>query len=1188
MSEQADGEVYRHPKPDKLGEIDLDAHAVIEASAGTGKTYTLEHLIIDVVLETGTPIDQILVVTFTRRATAEMTERVRQRFRDLIERAEAAGVSGVPARASGGGGGQGALFGEETGDAVEANDGPIWRIDADGLRRLKRAYHEFGRAPIHTIHSFCQRILKEYAFSNRRLFEEEHVDDRRLFDEVFYEALRADMSTDPDLQPWLAGYLQVVGGDVESLADDLYSDHASRSESRPRAESDGERREMMEALRALTETAGDEEPDLSLDEEVLEVEARRALLEAVERRLVERKQREGLYSFDDMLDLVWENLESDRGGELAEAIRERFRYALVDEFQDTDPIQWKIFRTIFLGGRDNHLFVIGDPKQAIYGFRGADVDTYQDAAEVVASSGRLVTLNTNYRSTAELIGAYNEIFSDEAAEPFFSGERFSYDEPVDCGVEERRLETDDGATASAIRVMEPEGAPEWNTDGIRRTLREGIADEIGAIVGGSRPLFLQSSEDTDEADASAPERERLGPSDIFVLTDSKRRGEEIGEALDRREIPHAFYRKQGLFRTEEATAIRDVLRGVARPGRRAWRLQAYMTPFFELSLGELERADEIEGPRAPRRMLDEWHALSEAGRFDRLFDRMIDESGVARRLLLFEQSQRKLTNLQHIFEVLAEEAHRGEHDAGSLAARLTAFIDGRAEPEGEDTDLQRLESDEEAVQIMTIHKSKGLQAPVVFLYGGLNRPGGAGKTFKVEESDGTHTKVRYTSRGAMTRKEKQRGDAYFMSESRRQMYVAITRAVGRVYLPYLDETVESGCAYGSMKGSYLPVNRRLRDLVGRLDEFPAPWFERQPVKYREPRAADASDANEGRDWEGWSLPDWLRADPTDSAYFDQLKQGRFRTITSFTAMQSDGGGAERSGGRGRAADPSIEGGGGASSGVVDREESAGAPGGSPTPAAAEMDGGEAESERVPGGLRTGLLVHSLLEEIDRSVVREATGFDGWRNQPSVAETVDRLWRQYQLDPEHREAVERMVWRGMRQPMEVLGEVSMSAVDSMQREVTFYFPIPEEDHPPLGRWRDERYRDSGAPDVQDGYITGEIDVLFEHHGEIWVADWKTNVAESYGSDRLRRLVAEQYALQVKLYAIAAVKMLGISDEETYRERFGGVLYLFVRGMSERAEPADESRQGGVAEVTPDWEELVAYARRLGDDAVEEMS
>ncbi len=448
----------RYQKPRALA-TPMPGHAIIEASAGTGKTYTLEHLIVELLLVKQVPIERLLVVTFTEKATAELIARVRRKLETL-------------------------LAGDFVDAAPEVPDRECWTIGDDARRLLRAALSAFDTATISTIHGFCHRILTEHAFANRRLFEQTRIDEALAFRAAFYEVLRRDLAPDSELSRHVAAWLATSmvdrledgvreaaralcplapvyvpenvkaalagisahGANAPELLAELsrHLAHGAAATALDRvqvlhdiAERFRARGNVAMALHALEPMLERRQPELrELGDVVapgrigdlaaavkqllrwavpLETAVVQLVLPAVQARLIARKQEAGEFDFQDMLSLVAASLAGPGGEALVRTLRARWTHALIDEFQDTDEVQWSIFRRIFVD-RDpgtpprNVLFAIGDPKQAIYSFRGADVQTYFAAKQaVLADGGQALSLTENFRSTAQLIRGYNEI-----------------------------------------------------------------------------------------------------------------------------------------------------------------------------------------------------------------------------------------------------------------------------------------------------------------------------------------------------------------------------------------------------------------------------------------------------------------------------------------------------------------------------------------------------------------------------------------------------------------------------------------------------------------------------------------------------------------------------------------------------------------------------------------------------------
>ncbi|MGM0555525.1 MAG: UvrD-helicase domain-containing protein, partial [Myxococcota bacterium] len=1115
MSEAPQNDIHLVSRPVKLAEIDHDRHSVIEASAGTGKTYTIEHLVVDLLLANpDLRIDQILVVTFTERATSELTARIRKLLQRIVER--------------------------DPQMTAEADD-PHWVVDKDGRRRLQRALFNFDTAPIHTIHGFCHRVLTENAFQNRRLFEQEHVDFDTLFERVFREALRTTLSCDAEYRPYLQAWLHAKGGGIAELQKLLATCVRSRAELRPdfdeeailaaadalTAHADGFKdalkaelkaedvhhssagawarygAELMEAAReavdrqspfplleAASEAKAFEKAQEYLDkfgdvgplstrlnalvEHTVPIEAAvvRRFLTPVQTMLAEEKDREGLFGYDDMLQMVWDSLDSDRGSDLLDVLRSRFKYGLIDEFQDTDDLQWKIFKRIFHeSDGENIFYLIGDPKQAIYSFRGADVHTYLTARDTVdETGGETVRLTKNYRSSERLIDALNHIFRSDAEPSFFSGE-IGYDAKhlVECGFTERAAFEPSGEEAVPVHICEVVDE-ELDNRRFKTGMRLHYAREIDRLLSAGGLQVLEEDED---------EPRPLEPQDIFILTRSGREGLEVAEFLRQRDIPFAFFKQDGLFQTREARDVYELLRATSRPFDRSRRLKAWRTPFFDIGLDELADADELAETHPLFEDLLGWHELAEQGYFETLFADVIERSGLIRRKILFERGERELTNYLHIFELLLQEAAHGGLDIEALTVRLKSFIDDTVTPEGEDGNVQRLESEQAAVQIMTMHKSKGLEAEVVFVWGGFGKsPSRATARFH----DGGE---RVLHVGNLDAREKAIFDREEAEEAQRLLYVALTRAKSRVYLPYLSRD-EKGKRARKVNGSYAALMPRLDAIVDALPEHHA-WFRHREWAFEWPEdrtpSADQLDAL-GK----WSPPEDV-PEAYDDAAFRRYRENQPQ-ITSYSRLKKRTNMGRR--------DLDI----------------------------AEFKADEDVSiedilptDAMPGGKAAGVFLHALLEDLDFGWVHEHDSLEVWQDSDEVAAYVLERMRRFGIDTRWVDYCRELMWNATMSPLSLRdGRLDgIARVERDAREMEFIYPIPEEGHPTLDAeaWKDFR--------IERGYIKGFIDLLLEHDGLTYFADWKSDILADYGPGALERHVSERYGIQSKLYTIATTKL-----------------------------------------------------------------
>jgi len=1137
---------YRRPAI--VDQIPLDRHCVIEASAGTGKTFTIEHLVIEILLNSGTRLDQILAVTFTEKTAAEL----RGRIRNTIEKT---------------------LRGD-----IEADDtaGEPVALDEDKIRRLEGALFSFDRAPIHTIHSFCHRMLTELAFQSGARLKVELADASAMFHEAFRAALRERFAAEEwmrrVLEEWLAD-----DRDIDSLERLLLAAYQRRYvESGAAARNFRALRELlasfdqpmlMRELRSTRtrgavsdlEAIGDaikrsnRDPALlhrELDARALKrvaglermaslsAEARRLLsavrlaqfaitLEAraidtflphVAERLDRLKRERGAIDFGDMPGWLWSALEGPNGARLAATLRERFRFALVDEFQDTDDLQWKIFERVFVYGGENRIFVIGDAKQAIYSFRDADVFTYLQAKKALCEQhgAAFVPLIRNFRSTSDMVEAINLIFASAPSPAFFASGQIRYDHPVLYGRSRFSALRKDVAIKSITIFSLPA-----NTKLSARNYRQILGRRIAATL---KSLLT-------EKDALEIGDRRIRASEIFVLTRTRMESREIAAYLREVGVPFAFYKQDGLFQTREAGHVLDALRAVAEPHRRSHRLKAWSTPFFGVALRDLPGLDNVPPTHPLMMRLLEWKALADAERYADLFNAMLHQSGLAARELLLADSQRELTNYEHLFEILLESAMGEARDLLDLVEMLASWVDERDLPRGENPGVQRIESEREAVQIMTVHKAKGLEADVVVLFGGYAR-GPQRYDVTVFHDNG----VRQIIAGSDARAAAKRQiDAESSAEDERLVYVALTRTRAKLYLAMFP----NDSTRAPLNGYYQKLNDRLTLLAtGDSDAGKAFRSLAEVVPLAGAPLSSRTGANNAIG--SWIPPKALLSEEQECDLSKSVAAIVSRhpalSMDSYTSLQ------RRS---------------------VIREE-----------AEYEFEVGPLEgatSDDLAGGRAVGVFLHEVIESLDLAQLATARDPQSWGTTSGVIGLIDAAARRNRV-PNRASWLERgveIVFNALRSPI-ALGDIVVPAIASCPgtREMEFTFPIPAHDHRLLDSKRDGNWR------IDRGLLVGFVDFVFRHGGRTYFADWKSDVLRSYDATEIEAHVSARYLIQARIYTIGIIRLLRIQTRQEYEERFGGLLYVFLRGVK-----PDGDGRTGVYFHRPGWDEVVSYEKSL---------
>jgi len=1125
---------FRYPKPESLDDIVSRPFGVVEASAGTGKTYLLVHLIVDRILA-GTRIENILVVTFTEKATHELSSRLRALLLQIHAQSQTLAQAEV--------------------------SGPHWVVGIVEQARLEAAIAAIDRCTIATIHGFCQRVLTEHAFGHGRLFEQKAVDSWTAFHDAFRETLRTELARDPDTQAWLEVWLsqtgpldrdsnQPTGRTIDALEQLLFKACEARragsvlgprfeegaamdaaetlaqwaQPGRLQLEGNGIKAGTAKALRVrlqplvaaaarcaqtrelsplLCETdrlrdrkaefLGFSAPQIAalqgklpeLWQALLTFEAQTPSLNAaitlrflplIERRLASHKQAQGLFDFQDLLSLVHDHITSAQGYAARAQLRAQYNVALIDEFQDTDSIQWRIFETLFVDTPTrNALYLIGDPKQAIYGFRGADVTTYLAARQTIEDRGiETHHLVNNYRASPALIQATNTLLKASPAGSFFDGP-ITYDTPVCAGLQERRFVDALGQDLAPVVLLQV--SPETSGDKaglraspVRHHLCARIVEEIQNLL--QAPPRIHDGPET-----TTP----LTPSEIFVLTRTGREGLQVGDALSAVGIPHAFVQQAKLFQSEEARSVRAVLAAIADPNDRRARFAAFTSQIYDVDPADLIAHPLMLDESPLTAQLQQWHEVARARNYEELFERITDESGFERRRLLFAEPERTAVNVAHIFEVLLSSFARDRPPLHSLLRDLDAAIAGLREPDIDDPLEQRLQSDGEAVQIMSIHKAKGLEASTVFLFGGFTRFAGP-EPLHVHHQGGK----RFAHIGRVDKADIGAAiDADLAQEEQRLYYVALTRAKARLYLPYfpsLDEHAERfdappnyGETFSRLNGPYRHVNAAIRRVLrGQADAVANTPQDARLFELRDSRcgahlprpalpAQDHLAATQQRaeprntPRSGNALEILLNVPiPEPSRALRHEREARLGALTTSYSRLKRQRDFPASASPAAASDPLSQ----EMPVVVGRHDethplSAWEPAWAPHAGSAANEQlapeenpaafAQTDTHDLPGGAQTGIMLHEMLEAVPlESLIQQQGGspserypagkapadFQHWCAHGGVAASIDRIAQRHGLDPALRLQAETLVYTALTRKLPLLLPQSDRAPDQV--------------------------------------------------------------------------------------------------------------------------------------------------------------
>jgi exodeoxyribonuclease V beta subunit len=629
---------------------------VLEASAGTGKTYTIAALTARYVAE-GTPLDRLLLITFTRMATGELRDRVRER---LVGCEQA--LSAILA------GGQ---------DLVPSHPDPIVTLLATGDEpevrrrrdRLARAVADFDAATIATTHGFCQEVL-------------------------------AELGTVGDLDRE-TGFVEDVSDLLEQALDDLYVRRFHRREAA--------RFKRVEALKIARAAVGNPMAALEpRDEPTDSTPAMRyRLARAVREELEQRKRRLAIMTYDDLLTRLNDTLGGPSGPAARARFSSRFDVVLVDEFQDTDPIQWQILDRAFAKGGVT-LVLVADPKQAIYAFRGADVYAYLTAA---ATADARATLRENRRADQSLIDAYDALFAD--ARLGHEGIAYRRVRATPAHQEPRLTGAPSDAALRVRVVLRKDPTIELTYNGFAATdsAREHIARDLAADV-----VALLSSGATIEhrtLDGEPTRHEPICPRHIAVLVRTHSTAELVRNQLRAANVPVVINGAGSVFATRSARDWLALLEAIERPASPVRARTAALTLFLGWTAERIAIAPEEEWEEVHMR-LHRWSRILRDRGVAALLEAIIVGEDLAARVLSSADGERRLTDLRHLAQLLHRAASTERLGVTALRGWLAERVADVDRDEGEEERARRLESDAEAVQVLTIHRSKGLEFPVVY------------------------------------------------------------------------------------------------------------------------------------------------------------------------------------------------------------------------------------------------------------------------------------------------------------------------------------------------------------------------------------------------------------------------------------------------------------------------------------------
>lgn len=1167
---------------------------LVEASAGTGKTFAIAMLVLRFTTEFDLQLQNILVVTFTKAATEELKERIRARLasardlldpgqrpeaRDQIDPALAAWRAGLAERG----------IGEQL-----------------ALHRLELALLDMDLAAVFTIHGFCQRMLQEQALESGQLFDFTLTTDlssqraqvihdywRRnvyslsplhcaLITERYktpadlYKSVQGTGKRAARIEPQAKTVDEALDGFDKSLSrlSDWWQTRATSLSARLQAALDegkfkqellhtfsdwwrqvddfiGKKSlqlpDKMERLSAagIMETlnghkfragggqSSEEKKQLFIatlplpDQEIADfLQARQdvalafrtGLAQELTTGLTQTLRRQNLLSFDDLISQLEQALVGVQGAALQRILSKRYPVALIDEFQDTDDAQYSIFSTLFAGrewpgtaragdggrataGSSHYLYLIGDPKQAIYAFRGADIYSYFKARE---QADIHLNLARNYRSHPALVEAVNSLFQLRK-DAFATGELpYLPVRPAKGADDGQILDTSKGLAVMVYCELAANPDPDakdgrWSAGKATKRIVSSVVAEIARLLRPDNPIMLTATNGPSMA---------LAPRDMAILVRSHNQGKQFQASLARAGIPAVMASQQSVFATNESHDLFLLMQALCSPGDPSLLKTALTSVWF--GMNGLELYAFWQDPEQVDRLLTrfhDYHLLWQERGFLAMMTTLLETEKILINLARQPLAERMISNINHLLELIqAAEAAEAMGPAKTLQWLQAMKEDQRGM---EDTEL-RLESDEEAVKIVTMHGAKGLEYPVVFCPFLWHRSNYI-KTAKdcVTCHDGNRELIMDLG-SPLFKERKAEALTEEMAEELRLAYVALTRARCRCY-----------AFWAEVKGSTQTADSRESALAWLLSLEQGNSFAAQirilqvanGLVAHELLAADGDEAVviSGREKEADKLmplsfigrnlhTDWM------------LHSYSSLTITYHPENQAS---------RSATPDPSD---------------------GSSVSAADLLPD-------LPKGAQMGNVVHGLLENIPFSTLATGTGYEELLKQQCA-------WFGVEVAPPRLAALLQKVVQTPLSPEDGGTPFCLADLDQAEiiREMPFYFHLQPSATGQINTiLAGSRAVTPVTSKGLQGYLTGFVDLICRYQGRFYIMDYKSNWLGNhlpdYGQDALEQAMRDHnYGLQYWLYTLVLHRYLqNVMEEYDYRVHFGGVKYLFVRGM-----------------------------------------
>ena len=994
---------------------DLLHPLAIEASAGTGKTYNIENLTLRLITEEifgkNRPLNlsEILIITFTERAARELSERIRN---NMIKERELEKKKTEPSLSK--------------------------------LKSLEKALSDYDFCSISTIHAFCRKTLSEFALEHGMGFDQELFPENLLKESIydFWRMLPMELTE-------FKAFMSVFGSIEKSIP---LIRELLREENRAR---------MVPSL---------EEIEKKRDEKSIAWKVLFRLLNKV-RELVEvKKMRTNRIGFEDMIQKLHHALFGAQSPTLLKGLRNKYKFCLLDESQDTDHRQWEILKKIFMNSPEEHnLILVGDPKQSIFKFRGADLQMYLAAKQEI---GHVESLNVNFRSTPLLMEGINRLL---CLKPLFSTEG---------GISYQPAKTPQTKSGREVLQKEKSLLPPIEFIQLPENLKIGEARQI---LGYS--IALKILDLLGEGFSLLPEdrpSRKISLSDIVILCHKNSECLEIQEILEQHGLPSIITKQEGLFASREAKDTLKLIEAIHLPGDAGKLRLALNTVYFGMTFEEISLLPDPELERLQAALYRMRETFTDHG-FSRMFRNFLSEFRVLERNLEKINGERTVTNIQSLFHALGE-----LHSTKSVTLPEMALTMKQLEEDNSDETRMRIDRDGGAVKIMTIHTSKGLEFPIVFLGGSIFQRH-VPHFYTFNESG---IKVIDLWKGETGKKNHQTEEK---EEFKRLLYVALTRAKTYMVLP-LFSTQRSN--HISLSDLLWPEAYSLKDRI-------------QFLKSEENSALfSLSYAESVTEGTRCYLPEQTKQVKLKSRLNHSNFLAQSLSLTSFSDLT-----------RSRHTDhhdPSF-----------------------PSLNESPME------NLLPPGRETGEMLHSILELLNFEDF--GGGKDSLSKQDQ--DRLLHCMKKYDIDVKFVPSAETLLLHTLNATISLPSgkQFHLFELKKTLKESEFLFPLKKAG---LVRFRhalDESLELEEEVRIESDFFKGFIDLIFEYEGRYYIADWKSNFLgfekEDYSQENLKKdILKHAYFLQYHFYTLALIKLLKkhLANFD-YERDFGGIFYFYLRGM-----------------------------------------